>query len=161
MSTREERILEVIRARMAAITGEPRVEIDPVDEHEDTGPYPAIGIIPGSAEARTSQIRQQLVMTLPITLRGITQAEPAEAGEGDVPVSARTSAYALWAQMLAALFPVPDPVYGSVDDRLDGQAIAMTYRAHEVFPRADGTHTYGVYLEVDVEYSLHLDNPAG
>ncbi len=159
MSTREERILEVIRERMAAITGAERVEIDPSDEHADRGPYPSIGIVPGETVRLQKGAHTQLFVQMPLTVRGITQASPATPGVGDVPLSPRTVAYALWRQMLTALFPKPAAAGGTYHDRLDGQAIGISYVGHSLFPRDDGGKTYGVYIDCEVDYALHLDNP--
>lgn len=160
MSTREERILEVIRTRMATVPGVIRVELDPPDEHADEGPFPAIGIIPQATVPVQDGQRSQLVVQMPVTVRGITQAAAESPGLGDVPASARSTAYALFRQMLAALFPLPGAGIGTYHDRADGHALFLNYTGHELVPRGDGGKTYAVFIDCEAEYVLHLNDPS-
>lgn len=160
MNTREDLILEALRARLAAIPGMQQAMIEPPDAHADKGPYPRVGLFAGKVTRVGNQQTQQLLARLPIEIRGLTQAEPAEPEEGDVPVNNRTVGSALWASMCAAIFPVPAARFGSHQDRVDGAAYRLEYDGHEIYPCSDSGEMYAVYVDVHVDYPLTLNNPA-
>lgn len=154
MSMVEERALAEIIVRLATIDGA-RVEIEPPDDNPDAGlSYPAIAVLPGDAEAELDQQLRQVVVTVPLMIRGLTLANPEE-GNDDLPKTPRTVGYALLAKMLAALFPVQKEAF----DRLGGAAKKFTYTGHAIYPHDDGGNTVGVFIDTEVEYVLHLNNP--
>lgn len=159
MSTREERILDALRVRLAAISGIASVEIDPPAEFGDAGPFPNIAIIPDDTVPLDGDLPQIRMVQMPLTVRGLTQTEAAAPGVGDVPNSPRTAGYRLWKQMLAAIFLGPLDAEGVYHDRLDGQLVHIRYAGHSVQPHDDGGKTFGVYLGLEIEYVLHLNDP--
>lgn len=159
MSMPEERALAEIVTRLAGISGVTgSVEIEPDDENPDllSPNFKRLAVLPGEAQPAVDQKRQQLVVVVPVMVRGLTNVEPSEGNDG-LPLSARTAGYALLSEMLAALFPEQTSV--AYIDRLGGAAISFTYQAHAIYPRDDGGKTVGVYIDTEVQYVLHLNDP--
>lgn len=160
MNTREDLILETLRARLAAIPGMQQALIEPPDAHADKAPYPRVGLYPRKTKRVGKQQTQKLLARMSIEIRGLTQAQPGEPAEGDVPVNNRTVGSELWASMCAALFPVPAARYGSDQDRVNGAAYLLEYDGHEIYPCSDSGEMYAVYVDVHVDYPLTLNQPA-
>lgn len=156
MSMPEERALAAIVTRLQTITGA-RVALDPDDENPDEAlSYPALAVLPSEGTAQVDQQRQQIVVALPVMIRGLTNAVPT-AGNDGLPLTARTAGYALMKLMLAALFP--EQTHAAYIDRLGGAAKKFTYKGHALYPRDDGGKTLAVYIDTEVEYVLHLNDP--
>lgn len=153
----EERCLAAIAARLLTVTGTTRAEIDPPDDHGDGDVTQRFAILPGDVVEIPDPQRAQVRVSMPVTIRGVTQAAPT-AGNSGLPLSARTAGYALWAATLPKLFP--GSFNSNYVDRLEGNCIRFSYKGHAIYPRDDGAKTTGVYIDCEVEYVLHLTDPS-
>lgn len=165
MSLREERVLEALVTRLAAIPSMP-LDVDPDDEHGDlleaSGTGQRVDLLTSPTLPLQDPNRHQYLVTKRLTIRGLSRApEPELEGEDDTATNRAMQnlrvGYALLQQILEAAWPT-----GAADayqDDLGGNAKTFTYAGHEVYPREDGGKTVAVYVDCDVEYVLHLDKP--
>lgn len=159
MSCREERILAAIAARLVAIPGTVAgdVAIDPPDEHGDNASFTRFAILPGDVAPAGAFNRSHGKVSLPVTIRGLADGALPMPGLDDVAASERSAGYALWRQMMPALWPSSQGI--AYDDDLGGLCSSIAYAGHAIYPRDDGGKFTGVYIDCIVEYVLHLSNP--
>lgn len=157
MSTREERAIEKIRTRLLAVTGVAALEVNPHDDHADTGSYPRLAIIVGEALPIADPQRLQTRISLPITIRGLTKSAAPTPGEGDVPLFRGSAAYAFWSQTSKQLFKAATTT--AHVDRLDGECNHFMYRGHAIDPEHEGGKCEAFFIDCEVEYVLHLNDP--
>lgn len=157
MSTREERILAAIVARLQTVESIASVEIQPADEHGDNNTADRIAVLPGDVVPLGEIKRHQGKVVMPVTVRVLTTAAPT-AGNDGLPLNTRTAAYALMALVMPALFPASAAI--AYADDLGGVASSFTYVSHSIEPRDDGGKTTALFIDCSAEWVLHLNDPS-
>lgn len=166
-TTHEERILLALVARLQTLlpangyttdAGE-RVVVDPFDRHGDFDRHDRVAILPGDVIGETNNRDRHLVQW-PITVRLYTQREfefDHEPTAAEVALLPRMAGTRAWRDLMRALFP--GDASDAYDDDLGGQCKALRYAGHAIYPRDDGEKTTAVFVDLDVQYYLHTNDP--